>query len=107
MAGRSVTSSRNAEWWTALTLRFGVSISAVLVAVGLLLVLLLPEVSLFGFLSPKDFINLGLLVLIGTSILRVLATSLAFLLERDHAHAAIGAAVFMILITSLVLGKVE
>lgn len=100
-------------------MRFGVSVAAVLVAVGFLMLLLHPGVpgtamsglrEMAGGLLRLDaiaVINLGLLVLIGTSVFRVAAAALAFAAEGDYPHALISGLVLGILIMSFALGKVE
>ena len=55
--------------------------------------------------KPYAIIALGLLLLILTPIIRVAASIVIFLLERDYAYVAITAIVLLILIISFLLGK--
>jgi uncharacterized membrane protein len=52
-------------------------------------------------LRPIAFAQAGLLVLIATPVVRVMASVLAFVLERDRLYAAITIAVLAILLVSL------
>lgn len=56
-------------------------------------------------LRPSGFLALGLLVLIATPILRVAASVVTFILERDWRYTFITFLVLMIVITSVMLGK--
>ena len=55
--------------------------------------------------KPYAFIALGLLLLIATPVLRVAASVVIFLLERDYAYVFITLIVLLILIVSFLLGK--
>ena len=107
----------------------GVSISAIVVAVGLVLMmlsgqtgynealspdlLLVPECQLpfptavstvlQGVLALKPFaiIQLGILLLVATPVLRVAATFILFLAEKDRLYAQITLAVLILLLLSL------
>lgn len=110
---------RSAEWWTGQSLRIGVILSAVLVAAGFLLFLFRPAATAGAGanvaavaagvlrLDPGAIINLGLLVLIGTSVFRVAAAALAFGVEGDYAYAVICTLVLLVLLVSFALGKGE
>jgi uncharacterized membrane protein len=52
-------------------------------------------------LRPVGFAQLGLVVLIGTPVVRVAASSVAFLAERDRLYAGITLVVLLILLASL------
>jgi uncharacterized membrane protein len=56
-------------------------------------------------LRPSGFLALGLLVLIATPILRVIASIGAFLYERDWRYAGVTALVLVVLVVSLLLGR--
>ena len=55
--------------------------------------------------KPYALIALGLLLLILTPVIRVAASIVIFLLERDYAYVLITAVVLLILIVSFLLGK--
>jgi uncharacterized membrane protein len=55
--------------------------------------------------KPYAVIALGLLVLIATPVLRVAASVVTFLLERDLLYAVITAYVLVVLVVSFFLGK--
>ena len=55
--------------------------------------------------KPYAIIALGLLLLILTPVIRVAASIVIFLLERDYAYVVITAFVLLILIVSFLLGK--
>jgi uncharacterized membrane protein len=52
-------------------------------------------------------VALGLMLLIATPILRVAVSIVAFALQRDRLYTALTAAVLLILLVSLLLGKTE
>jgi uncharacterized membrane protein len=52
-------------------------------------------------------VALGLIVLIGTPILRVAASIVIFAVERDPVYVLITGTVLVVLLTSFVLGRVE
>jgi uncharacterized membrane protein len=56
-------------------------------------------------LRPSGFLVLGLLVLIGTPIMRVVGSIFAFLYERDWRYAAITLLVLVVVSLSLFLGQ--
>jgi uncharacterized membrane protein len=104
--------------WVLLT---GVSLAAVLLAVGLLGSLVvgwrgsllgLPhaDVSIVSFdalgeglvaMRPQAIAQLGLLVLVATPILRVVTSFVAFAIERDRLYVGITAAVLAILLVAV------
>ncbi len=55
--------------------------------------------------KPYALIALGLLLLILTPVIRVAASIVIFLLERDYAYVLITAFVLLILVVSFLLGK--
>lgn len=95
----------------------GVSISSAFMLIGLVLSLIqtgsLPEaVPPFGLVIPQalafqpgGLLALGLLVLIATPILRVAGSVIGFLYERDWRYALITFIVFLIVLTSIIIGK--
>jgi uncharacterized membrane protein len=56
-------------------------------------------------LRPSGFLALGLLVLIATPILPVIASISAFLYERDWRYAGVATLVLVVLVVSLLLGR--
>ncbi|KYH31191.1 DUF1634 domain-containing protein [Neomoorella mulderi] len=104
------------------SLRWGVVISAVIIAAGLVLYLLTgdsgypagffptsPLQALRDVVHFKSFaiIDLGLLLLIATPIFRVAASIIAFIFDRDRPYVLITTYVLAMLILSLLLGKAE
>lgn len=103
-------------------LKAGVLISAVIVGVGLIMFLVTgrsgysgdyfpatPGEILSGLAELKSYavILTGLIVLILTPVFRVGVSILVFIKERDYLYIKITSLVFIILIISFVLGKVE
>ena len=104
----------------AWTLQVGVLLSALFIILGLLLLptrpgglsvqrlLTFPQTPpqvWAGLLAlrPQSFIVLGLLLLIATPVIRVAASILTFLLEKDRIYVIITSAVFVILLCSIFL----
>lgn len=103
-------------------LRIGVVLSAIIVFIGLSMYLIsgnsgytgsyfpttLSEI-LSGFIvfKPYAIILVGLLLLILTPVFRVGVSILVFVKEKDYLYVKITSFVFLILIISFVLGKVE
>jgi uncharacterized membrane protein len=56
-------------------------------------------------LRPSGFMGLGLLVLLATPILRVIGSIFAFMYERDWRFAGVTLLVFLIVMTSILLGR--
>lgn len=103
-------------------LRIGVVASAIIIALGLLAFIITghsgyagstfprsPIIILKGLihLKPYAIMLFGLLVLILTPVFRVGVSIITFLQEKDYLYTAITATVFVILIISFLLGKVE
>jgi uncharacterized membrane protein len=117
-------------------LRVGVSASALLIALGVVLLFVTRETGYAGSLNdaaslvqytgnraslfptapgdvlaglvqfkPYAFIALGLLLLIATPVIRVAASVVIFLLERDYAYVLITLFVLVVLVISFLLGK--
>lgn len=103
-------------------LRIGVVLSAIIVFVGLSMYLIsgnsgytgsyfpttLSEI-FNGFISFKPYavILVGLIILILTPVFRVGVSILVFIKEKDFLYVKITSLVFIILIISFILGKVE
>ena len=100
-------------------LRVGVIVSAVIMAVGLLIFLVTGQTGypgttlplrlgaiLLGTLQMKAYavMMLGLYGLILTPVLRVVVSIYAFYRERDHLYVGITTTVLVILVTALVIG---
>lgn len=103
-------------------LRIGVVLSAIIVFVGLLMFLIsgnsgykggyfptTPTEIFKGFIlfKPYSIILTGLLILILTPVFRVGISIIVFIKEKDSLYVKITLAVFIILMISLLLGKVE
>jgi uncharacterized membrane protein len=101
-------------------LRFGVLLSAGVILIGLLIFLLRGQSGYPGGTYPTRFTDImkgvaefkpfaiimtGLLLLILTPVLRVGASLLAFLKEKDWLYAGISLTVFLILIVGFLLGR--
>ncbi len=59
----------------------------------------------FNF-KGQAIIQLGIILLIGTPILRVLFSAIGFALERDYLYVFISLLVFSIIIASMLTGKI-
>ncbi|SHI20740.1 Uncharacterized membrane protein [Sporobacter termitidis DSM 10068] len=110
------------ELTIAKLLKAGVLLSAAIILIGLVLYLATgtggyggdafptdPLVILQGLAAFKPYaiILLGLFILILTPILRVGVSVIVFIREKDSLYVAITTFVFLVLIVSLLLGKVE
>ena len=109
-----------AELVISQALRVGVLFSAAIILLGLVIFLsghgsgypaesyptTLKDI-ITGTLQLKSFaiISTGLILLIFTPIMRVGASIVAFLLEKDWLYAGISSAVFLILVSSFFFGK--
>jgi uncharacterized membrane protein len=110
----------DAELFISASLRYGVYVSATIVALGIVLLLVrgtsgypagvfpttIPSL-VAGLIQFKTaaIISLGLLLLIATPVFRVAASVLLFLLEKDHLYTVITLFVLAVLISSFLLGK--
>lgn len=103
-------------------LQIGVLLSAAIILLGLVLFIVTgksgypgvtfptrPLAVLEGaaMLKPYAVILLGLFVLILTPVLRVGVSIFAFLIEKDYLYVGITLLVFIILIVSFLLGRIE
>lgn len=103
-------------------LRIGVVLSAIIVFAGLLMFLISGNSGYSGdyfpttpteifngllLLKPYAIILLGLIILILTPVFRVGVSILVFIKEKDFLYVKITSFVFIILIISFILGKVE
>ncbi|HEV3168006.1 MAG TPA: DUF1634 domain-containing protein [Isosphaeraceae bacterium] len=115
----SLTSSHQhkLERWVHLTLLGGLTVSALLLTLGLVVSYWKherrpfrppppPSITLQNALHGRGpaLIDLGLLTLIGTPVLRVVVLGLGWLLDREFRFAAVALLVFCLLCLSLVLG---
>jgi uncharacterized membrane protein len=104
------------------SLQIGVAASAAIISAGLILLFVTGKTGYTGnsfptnplevlrgafMLKPYAVILTGLFVLILTPVARVGVSVIAFLKEKDYAYVIITAAVFIILIISFLLGKVQ
>ena len=98
-------------------LRTGVLVSGLLMVTGLTLLLATGDAScpngvlsvnwvLFGdpFLEPSHVLFLGFFILIGTPLLRIVASATAHMAERDLVFALLNVSVLLILAVSFMLG---
>ncbi|MEG6567281.1 DUF1634 domain-containing protein [Thermoanaerobacterium saccharolyticum] len=112
----------NMEIIISQTLRAGVFLSALIILIGLILFFATKSSGypantyptsviaiIKGLISLKPYaiIMTGLLVLILTPVFRVGVSIITFFQEKDYMYVYITSAVFIILILSFVLGKVE
>ena len=103
-------------------LRFGVILSAVIILIGLSMFLITgnsgytgnyyptnPLEILKGIISFKSYaiIMTGILILILTPVFRVGVSIIVFFQEKDFLYVKITSLVFIILLISFILGKVE
>ena len=110
-------SVRRLELLVSTLLRGGVIISGAFMLLGLTLLWLSGDVSQsFGvltldwlflgdpFLEPSHILFLGFLVLVATPIMRVAASIVAYIYDKDWAYTAITGMVLLILMAGMVLG---
>lgn len=103
-------------------LQVGVLLSAIIIFAGLMLFIVTGKSGYPGstyptsplavfagaaLLKPYAVILLGLFILILTPVFRVGVSTIAFLKEKDYLYVGITLIVFVILIISFLLGKVE
>lgn len=103
-------------------LRIGVTISAIVIFIGLLMFIITgqsgypngtyptsPVDIIKGLISLKSYAVMltGLLLLILTPVFRVGVSIITFFQEKDYLYTIITSIVFVILIVSFLLGKVE
>ena len=103
----------NAEHWTGIILRLGVWVSASLMIIGLLLATLYPssivmfsvnptfatlaERMVSNSLDPVVLMFTGLVILMLTPVLRVMAAFVGFALEHDWRFVLVSSLVFLLL----------
>lgn len=110
------------EIFISKALRVGVALSGAVIGAGLLLLLITRNSGYQGDTFPTSLIQIfkglillkpyaviltGLLLLILTPVFRVGISILTFIKEKDYLYTAITSLVFIILLISFVLGKVE
>lgn len=116
----SQSNSMDAELFISYSLRFGVYLSAAVIAIGLILLFFSGSsgypVDVFPtsvaalwlgivLFKASAIITLGLLLLIATPVFRVAASVLLFLVEKDHLYTIITLFVLAILLISFMIGK--
>ncbi|MCL5046368.1 MAG: DUF1634 domain-containing protein [Actinobacteria bacterium] len=107
------------EDFISAVLRVGVVLSAAIVGIGLVMVIV-HGTGFAGYpttisgviagiltLNPKTVVDLGLLLLIATPVIRVGMSVAIFVYERDYLYAAVTLFVLLVLLISFTLGKVE
>ncbi|ACL76001.1 DUF1634 domain-containing protein [Ruminiclostridium cellulolyticum] len=112
----------SSEIFISKILRIGVIASAIVIAAGLILLFITGKSGYPGssfptslgdiltglvVLKPYAIILTGLLILIITPVFRVGVSIFTFLKEKDYMYVIITTVVFVILIISFLLGKVE
>lgn len=100
-------------------LKLGTYLSGSILFLGLVLLIYYPlktPDALFSFselsselfkLNPYAFINLGVLILIFTPVLRVIVAIISFFLEKDKKYIWISSGVLLILIGSMILSVLK
>lgn len=102
----------------SIILRWGVFLAAAVIVVGLVLLLMGSHAGGPEFLTsvdiiwtelqsgnPNAIIMSGLLILLATPVVRVLASVAAFAIQGERFHALISIFVLLVLLISLVTGK--
>lgn len=110
------------EIFISKALRVGVALSGIVIGAGLLLLIITGNSGYPGgtfptslvqilkglmLLKPYAVILTGLLLLILTPVFRVGISIITFVKEKDYLYTAITSLVFIILLVSFMLGKVE
>jgi uncharacterized membrane protein len=108
---------RQLELFVSNVLRVGVAVSSVLILIGLALFAVTGDVScpygvaslhwiIYGdpFFAPSHILFLGFLTLVATPLLRVAASVIAYIVERDWIYAAITGFVLTVLVIGMILG---
>ena len=57
-----------------------------------------------GLLNPEKLLNIGIIILLGTPVLRVLVLALGFLREKEVSFAALGFCILLLLGVSVAIG---
>jgi uncharacterized membrane protein len=122
MEDREINKVENMEKAITICLRVGVTVSSIIILLGLVMFLVTGNsgyadnyfpstpVEIFkGFIALKSYaiILTGLIILILTPVLRVGVSIFVFVKEKDYLYAKISSVVLAILIISFLLGKVE
>jgi uncharacterized membrane protein len=108
---------RQLELFVSNVLRFGVMASGILIMFGLGLFMVTGDVCyptgeaslhwiLYGdpFFAPSHILFIGFLTLVVTPLLRVAASTIAYIVEKDWVYAAITGFVLTVLVVGMVLG---
>ena len=108
---------RDLELFVSNVLRIGVAVSGVLIMIGLGLYMVTGDNScptgistlqwiIYGdpFFAPSHILFLGFLTLVATPLLRVAASVIAYIIEKDWIYAAITGFVLVVLLIGMVLG---
>lgn len=100
-------------------LRWGVLLSAAVIGIGVVMAVLrgisasdypttmLGVITGVAALNPLSIIDLGLLLLIATPVIRVAMSAAVFFYEKDYHYVLITLFVLAVLLLSFMLGKVE
>ena len=108
---------RQLELFVSNVLRFGVMASGILIMFGLGLYIVTGDIScptgdsslqwiIYGdpFFAPSHILFLGFLTLVVTPLLRVAASTVAYVVEKDWVYSAITSFVLVVLVLGMVLG---
>jgi len=109
--------NRSLELYVSNVLRIGVVISSILIIIGLALYIVTGDASypcgeasihwiIYGdpFTAPSHILFLGFLILVSTPILRVAASTIAYIAEKDWIYTVITGFVLIVLMTGIILG---
>ncbi len=108
---------KNMELFISRLMRASVSLSGVIIFIGLVLFMVTGDNScpvdmfelnwmIFGapFLEPSHVIFLGFMVLVGTPLLRIVASVAVFFVSKDWTFTVITGMVLSVLVLSMLLG---
>ena len=108
---------KDLELFISNVLRIGVAVSGVLIIIGLGLFMVSGDNSyptgeaslhwiLYGdpFFAPSHILFLGFITLVATPLLRVAASVIAYIIEKDWIYTAITGFVLVVLVIGMVLG---
>jgi len=108
---------KNMELFISRLMQASVSLSGVIIFIGLVLFMVTGDNScpvdmfelnwmIFGatFLEPSHVIFLGFMVLVGTPLLRIVASVAVFFVSKDWTFTVITGMVLSVLVLSMILG---
>ncbi|UCH52024.1 MAG: DUF1634 domain-containing protein [Chloroflexota bacterium] len=98
--------------WVSFALRLGVAVSLALIVIGFIILLITSDANDIHPLASLDqipaaiVISVGILILLLTPIIQVIAATVFFLIVRDRLFICISVAVFCFAAISLVLALI-